>query len=434
MSPNSARSVGVEVDHEPVRDEGPIRRRQALALHRSFDPTLQLDRLEARAEEASRRALEQAFEEPLDGGEWRHGRSRSLPEGPRKAWSAARRTLTFGAAGRYPRWKGALEPCDILSTRFGRHRRPERCLAAPGDPMTEILTESFCERCGTRYTFESRAPESAAEGRQGPVARAQELRPVRRHVDGRGDGRRARSETERELTANQLDAFHKTFNFCMSCRQYTCANCWNEAEGRCLTCAPHLGHEILPAPFPDLSAPSFLSPDGLHDGTNGSHDGAGAANGFARSPRPRLLPPRDRASALRPTTDVDVAARLDALTDGAGRRRAAVPERGLGGRTTEPEVVVVEVEPEPVAVAEIEAIAATAEPVTEPEPMARGRAEARARARPSPSRWRRPSPSRSRPRAETVADARADRPRGRHRAGRDDRRRPRRRRDRAPTR
>ena len=24
--------------------------------------------------------------------------------------------------------------------------------------MPEILTESFCERCGTRYTFESVAP------------------------------------------------------------------------------------------------------------------------------------------------------------------------------------------------------------------------------------------------------------------------------------
>ena len=64
----------------------------------------------------------------------------------------------------------------------------------------------------------------------------------------------ARSETDREVTSQQLDAFHKTFNFCMTCRQYTCSNCWNEAEGRCLSCAPNLGHEILPAPFPDLAA------------------------------------------------------------------------------------------------------------------------------------------------------------------------------------
>ena len=51
----------------------------------------------------------------------------------------------------------------------------------------------------------------------------------------------ARSDEERELTAQQLDAFHSTFNFCMTCRQYTCANCWNQAEGLSdvLTCAPH---------------------------------------------------------------------------------------------------------------------------------------------------------------------------------------------------
>ena len=56
----------------------------------------------------------------------------------------------------------------------------------------------------------------------------------------------ARNETDREQTSQQLDAFHKTFNFCMTCRQYTCGNCWNEAEGRCLSCAPSLGQEVMP--------------------------------------------------------------------------------------------------------------------------------------------------------------------------------------------
>jgi len=54
----------------------------ALALHRAFDTPLQLDRLKTRAEEPGRRAFKQPFEEPLDGGEGRHGRWRSLPEGP----------------------------------------------------------------------------------------------------------------------------------------------------------------------------------------------------------------------------------------------------------------------------------------------------------------------------------------------------------------
>ena len=55
--------------------------------------------------------------------------------------------------------------------------------------MTEILTESFCERCGTRYTFEIRASARAPQGRQGPLARPQELRHVGRQFDRRGDGR-----------------------------------------------------------------------------------------------------------------------------------------------------------------------------------------------------------------------------------------------------
>jgi hypothetical protein len=48
----------------------------------------------------------------------------------------------------------------------------------------------------------------------------------------------ARRDEERGLASAQLEAFHQTFNFCMDCRQYTCSDCWNQAEGRCQTCAP----------------------------------------------------------------------------------------------------------------------------------------------------------------------------------------------------
>jgi len=118
--------------------------------------------------------------------------------------------------------------------------------------MPEVLTESFCERCGTRYTFESAVPR---------VARLKGLRVVSRGLknfvmsdDTSMDEAfaAARNETDREVTSQQLDAFHKTFNFCMSCRQYTCSNCWNTAEGRCLSCAPLVGDEMLASPFPDL--------------------------------------------------------------------------------------------------------------------------------------------------------------------------------------
>jgi len=120
--------------------------------------------------------------------------------------------------------------------------------------MPEILTESFCERCGTRYTFESAAPAKTKRGIGRFKTTAKGLKNYVMSDDTSLDEAMAaaRSDDEREQTTQQLDAFHATFNFCMTCRQYTCGNCWNEAEGRCLTCAPHLGHEIMPAPFPEL--------------------------------------------------------------------------------------------------------------------------------------------------------------------------------------
>ena len=153
--------------------------------------------------------------------------------------------------------------------------------------MTEILTESFCERCGTRYTFESARPRLRLSGVK--VA----TRGLKNFVlsDGLAMDEAmaaARSETERELTAYQLDAFHKTFNFCMQCRQYTCANCWNEAAARCLTCAPHLGREVLPAPFPELAPRAAVVADEtsaggaiLVNGTNGN--GRNGRNGADRA-------------------------------------------------------------------------------------------------------------------------------------------------------
>jgi hypothetical protein len=81
----------------------------------------------------------------------------------------------------------------------------------------------------------------------------------------------ARSEADREVTAHQLDAFHKTFNFCMSCRQYTCPNCWNEVDARCQSCAPLALPEIAPAAFPSLMT--------LADATVLAEPAANGANG-----------------------------------------------------------------------------------------------------------------------------------------------------------
>ncbi len=119
--------------------------------------------------------------------------------------------------------------------------------------MPEILTESFCERCGTRYTFQAAAPKRSRTAKMKVLSRG-----LRNYVlsdettlaEALAD---ARSDEERAISSHQLEAFHQTFNFCMSCRQYTCGNCWNEVEARCLTCAPNLSHEVLPAPFPHLA-------------------------------------------------------------------------------------------------------------------------------------------------------------------------------------
>ena len=135
--------------------------------------------------------------------------------------------------------------------------------------MAEILTESFCERCGTRYTFESAAPKARLKGLK---VMSRGFRNFVMSDDTSMDEAMAaaRNETDREQTSHQLDAFHKTFNFCMSCRQYTCGNCWNEAEGRCLSCAPHLGQDVMPAPFGSVAAPDPFSLSGAE--SNGDED------------------------------------------------------------------------------------------------------------------------------------------------------------------
>ncbi|MEO5884978.1 MAG: hypothetical protein ABIQ58_05625 [Candidatus Limnocylindrales bacterium] len=179
--------------------------------------------------------------------------------------------------------------------------------------MSEILTESFCERCGTRYTFESAAPRTAKL--KGIRVLSRGLKNFVMSDDTSMDEAMAaaRSETDREVTSHQLDAFHKTFNFCMTCRQYTCGNCWNEAEGFCLTCAPHLGHEILPAPFPAMDAHPGIA---LGNGIGGTNGHAVADNGNTLAwPSMDLERDLEDAAAFDASEmpPIDAAARLVAL-------------------------------------------------------------------------------------------------------------------------
>jgi ribosomal protein L40E len=162
--------------------------------------------------------------------------------------------------------------------------------------MPEILTESFCERCGTRYTFEATHQRVHLKGVK-VLSRGLKNFVLSDDTSMDEAMAAARAETDREVTSQQLDAFHQTFNFCMSCRQYTCPNCWNEAEARCLSCAPNLGRDVLDAPFPDIAASAAPFP-GLTNGANGHVDDA-------------VIAAPDGADGV---DDVDAAARLQALT------------------------------------------------------------------------------------------------------------------------
>jgi len=161
--------------------------------------------------------------------------------------------------------------------------------------MSELLTESFCERCGTRYTFESGEPESKRTGLKKARVLARGLRNFVMSDEVSFDTAmtEARRDEERSQTTMQLEAFHETFNFCMDCRQYTCHDCWNEAEGRCLSCAPAPGH-LETALYPERG-----------DEVDGSDRLAALLGGTASPPPLQLTAPAAASSAWPEAPAVD---------------------------------------------------------------------------------------------------------------------------------
>ncbi|HEU0236329.1 MAG TPA: hypothetical protein VFR14_07815 [Candidatus Limnocylindrales bacterium] len=234
--------------------------------------------------------------------------------------------------------------------------------------MPEILTESFCERCGTRYTFESSAPKGRRLGRFKTISKG--LRNFVMSDDTSLDEAlaAARNDAEREATAHQLDAFHKTFNFCMSCRQYTCANCWNEPEGRCLTCAPHLGHEILPAPFPNLAPESILLDATNGAATNGHAAAIPEALSWPVSDLVRDEPAAEAVAEVAVEPEAEVAAEVVAAPEAEADVVAEVAVEPEAEVAVEPEAEAEAVaEPAVAVAAEAEAVAdVVAEPMAEP--------------------------------------------------------------------
>ncbi len=182
--------------------------------------------------------------------------------------------------------------------------------------MTEILTESFCERCGTRYTFESAAP------RKSRLTRVRVLSKGVRNFVMSDDASlseamaEARSEEELAATTSQLDAFHQTFNFCLTCRQYTCSDCWNGPEGRCLTCAPIPGQEEPVALVDLMPMPAAPATANGHQHSPVEDDGAW----------PEADLPADRLARVldSPAVAADDAGDIDAVN--AGDEGQAAPD------------------------------------------------------------------------------------------------------------
>ena len=186
MSPNASRSAGWRWTTNRFGRERAIGGGQAFGLHRALDPALQLDGLEARTEQARGRTLEKAFEEPLDGGERRHGRSRSLAGGPGGAARTPRSPRTIRSTTEVPPAEGRESPCGILSALFERCARSTRPAHTrgpdAGDPY-RIILRTVWHPLHVRIGCTSGRPP---QGDQGRVARSQELRHVGRHVHGRG--------------------------------------------------------------------------------------------------------------------------------------------------------------------------------------------------------------------------------------------------------
>ena len=122
--------------------------------------------------------------------------------------------------------------------------------------MTELLTESFCERCGTRFELGNPEPMSRTQKTRGLVTGLRQfIMSTDSLSDSLSDGMRAEEE---QLAARQIDAFQETFNFCFDCRRYTCVSCWNDDAGRCRSCVPVSGIDDIAGFDERLASPLFL--------------------------------------------------------------------------------------------------------------------------------------------------------------------------------
>ena len=125
------------------------------------------------------------------------------------------------------------------------------------------MPEATDSYCGARHVFAAGAPK-------GPTFRGARVlaRGLKTFVftDGLSFGDSlalARQQDGRQDSSRLAEAFHQTFNFCLTCRQYACDRCWNPKASACLSCAPdpQLG-DVAPEDHPMVGTPIAGSDNG----------------------------------------------------------------------------------------------------------------------------------------------------------------------------
>ncbi len=100
------------------------------------------------------------------------------------------------------------------------------------------FTDSYCERCGTRYTFGPTPSKRLSLAGARVLAKGLKNFVMSDEASMDDAMAAARIDVGSGETARIAEEFHRTFNFCMSCRQYACDKCWNPNQSACLSCAP----------------------------------------------------------------------------------------------------------------------------------------------------------------------------------------------------
>ena len=118
--------------------------------------------------------------------------------------------------------------------------------------MTDAQLQSFCERCGTRYTSDVPIQAPPPESGKSRLSRFAK----------RGSDDSAEVQPPTPATASPAaDAFAATFHFCMDCRQYVCTKCWNSEAGGCLSDHPP-GRSVQSGSSPATARSPFAATDG----------------------------------------------------------------------------------------------------------------------------------------------------------------------------